>query len=229
MDLTPEERLFKVIQDNEASGNKSDAVLAHGESEGGSAPRRFRWKWRLPLGFGFGHAGAASGPAAGGPVLSVHTLNGILFVVLLALLSYFVVGQVLFRKPSGDKLKARAEAPSVVSLEIPAELFSVREVESRRDLLEERNVFQPTLAQGKPRAVQTPEFQPTSSNLSAVAGNLKLTGTFLSDRNEALIELLDEKRTVSVPEGGTIKGVTVKAVRSDAVILSDGVTEFVLQ
>lgn len=124
---------------------------------------------------------------------------------------------------------AKAQVSSAAPMEDPSELFEAREVDENYQTLADRNVFQPYRSQEKPRPVPTPEPQPAASNLAAIASTMKLSGTYLSDQNEVLIELLDEKRTVSVPQGGTLKGVTVKEVRSDSVVLSDGVTEFTLQ
>ena len=62
-----------------------------------------------------------------------------------------------------------------------------------------------------------------------MVSKLKLSGIYLGDTPEALIEDTEEKRTYTVNVGSQVKGLTVKEVHTESVVLSDGQSETVLR
>ncbi|MBI2094977.1 MAG: hypothetical protein HYT89_02285 [Candidatus Omnitrophica bacterium] len=151
---------------------------------------------------------------------SIHTVNRLLGLALAGFVAYFASSQFFLREDPADVFMKKASAMNAAALELPPDLFSVPD----KDLggVVQRNIFRPWKAAPPPSA--QPSAEPSNS-LVAIASTLKLSGIFLGDIPEALIEVTDEKKTYVVSKGMTIKGAQVKEVGPDAVILTDGQSE----
>ncbi len=243
-DLTPEERLFRIIQEGEKSEEGDDTLVvssgkpepakvsvpppptpAEGPQEGFSDRDIQAKKARR----------AVMSAASAAPFLqdalrrffSIRTINRLLAVSLSGFLVYFSASQFFLREDPAEVFMKKASAMNAAALELPPNLFSVED----KDLggVTQRNIFHPW-KELPPLAPVVPEKPAAPSNsLVSVAATLKLSGIFLGDIPEALVEVTDEKKTYVVSKGMTIKGIQVKEVRPDAVILTDGQSEVPLR
>jgi hypothetical protein len=115
-------------------------------------------------------------------------------------------------------------------LEVPAELFGVK---VSLDQVPQRNVFQPYKApEPKPEPVQAPVVAApvaVDNPLDVKLAQMKLSGLYMGDTPEALVEALDEKRTYAVKIGSEFKGLTVKDIKAEGIWFTNGKAEQLLK
>ena len=245
--LTPEERLFKIIQESEKPGKGDDTLVASSEpatERGGPGPAA------QPDG-----SGAAVGVQDPGvqmkkarralsldafvdeawvggmrrQVLSVRTLNRVLAACLGILALYFLGSQVFRRPPAAEFAKKTGAARPPV-LEMSSDLFSTQDVEKQIAEVGRRNIFQPWSEAARAAVAAVSPAAVSSEALSARVASLKLSGIYAEgDSPEALVEDTEEKKTYMVAPGSQFKGLTVKDVKEDSVLLTDGESEYILQ
>ncbi|MBF0253545.1 MAG: hypothetical protein HQL11_00225 [Candidatus Omnitrophica bacterium] len=162
--------------------------------------------------------------------LAVRNINAFLVVVLLAVTTYFVAEVFVMKATPEDRFVSRIstqiKAPSV--LDVPRDLFDLVDIEENGDVFAERNIFQPWTPKAIVAGENTAESEP-SARLSQVAGKLRLTGIYLSDHPEALIEDIEEQRTYTVGVGGLVKGIKIVKIEANGVVISDGNAELRLE
>jgi hypothetical protein len=241
-ELTPEERLFKIIQEAEKSG-KDDTLVASPDKEATSAsasavpardPREGFYD-RFLAGanehdVNVKKARRALLLAAGGAasrlsrLATLQTLNRALAGALTVAVLYLAISQITQESASAQFLR-KAEGLGMPPLELPADLASGGAAGDFAELAE-RDLFHPWKAEPPPAAApQAGVAVPAPASFS----QLKLSGIYLGEVPEALVEAVDEKKTYTVAAGSVVKGLTVKEVRADGVVLSDGRAEHVLQ
>lgn len=245
-ELTPEERLFKIIQEGEKSpADETLTVSSDKVSETPLADPFFETisteqVLKSPadnLSVNEIHAKKAvranaavrrllkDGALHG--MVSLQTANRALIATLGILLISFVSGQVFFRDSPGLEFMKKANAMGAPAIDAPSNLF---DVQVSAETFPPRNVFRPWKAPD-PAAAGSGDTATTlmPGALSGVISNLKLSGIYLSEIPEALIEAVDEKKTYSVRKGSEIRGLKVKEVKEDGVILTDGRVDQLLQ
>ena len=122
--------------------------------------------------------------------------------------------------------KANAMTPSP-PMELPPDLFSV---DVSKASVPERNVFQ-QYRPPAPKPVEAPKPDAVVENpstLSALA-NFKLTGIYMGEVPEALVETIDEQKTYALKAGSELRKVQVKEVKAEGVVFTDGKTEQLLK
>ena len=252
-ELTPEERLFKIIQEGEKSGEKDDTLISSTEkpelehletenripfSEGrdldqGVNLKKARRAMDLNLlpGQSFSLENFQS-------FLTVRHANRLLFAGLVVFLFYFVTNQFFLQTAPNGIFKNKIGVVAMPPFDPPANPLELGNLQSNLETMAKRNIFQPWKPPPPvaPATVPVPAGQPDpaanpapSPTLQGVISKLKLSGIYLGDIPEALIEDTDEKKTYTVYAGSQIKGVTVKEVSAESVVLSDGQSESVLQ
>lgn len=245
-DLTPEERLFKLIQEGEKTGEKDDTLIASPESGflkpiafeedtpagGGSLPapslteEEIHEKKATRAGSFRRYKTSSFTLESLQNVLSLKTLNRILGACFLLSLFYFVTSHGLVRESPGDDFMLKANAmPKATPVEVPANLFSVNVSGAS---VPQRNVFQPYRPPA-PKPVETAAAPPDVGALQAAIANLKLTGIYMGDTPEALVETVDEQKTYAVKVGSELKNLKVKNVRPEGVLFTDGKAEQMLK
>jgi type II secretory pathway component PulC len=140
---------------------------------------------------------------------------------LVSAVGLFVNQAFLNASPSEMFLKKANAAGSLPIDSVPTRLFDVN---LTTDSFPERNVFQPYRA-----PEPTPTSAPMMQTSASLGSNFRLSGIYLGENPEALIEAVDEKKTYSVTQGSVLKGLTIKEIRSDAVVITDGQSERTLQ
>lgn len=268
-ELTPEERLFKIIQESEKAEGKDDTLIVSSEKPASEEPAlskpdafpdessklgQFAQKLevhadplvidqeararrpaigmpkipgipRLPR---FHFSGPSSARQILGKFTTVKTTNYALTGVLAFLVFYFLTNQVFVKESSSADFMKRANAMTAPSLEYPSHLFGVDEVNKNLETVANRNAFQPWKPPA-PKPVDASGPVIPSGLLASVVPNLKLSGIYFGEQPEALIEATDEKRTHTVGVGGKIKGLTVKEIKPDGVVLTDGSAEQIIR
>lgn len=206
--ISPEERLFKVIQENKDSPRPP--------VEGRDSPPKNAAV----------EAGKIEKPAAGRRVfggLSVKlqnvdpkTVNKALVVVLAALIVLVVYYAV--------KKRYNIEKITGANLETPAQNFRAQTIENFKpaqfyiDEVKKRDVFHPPVE--KKIAVE-----PAKPALKELTKDFSLAGIYKGDYPEAMIEDKAAKKMYFLKEGDEIKGIKVKSILKDRVILRSGEEE----
>lgn len=249
-DLTPEERLFKIIQDGEKADEKSDTLSVSGRDadakeealleEGllskpsrplAASPEEKFSEEDLHLkkarrALSSLNAQELFGEKGFRRFLTIKTANRALLLTLVVLLIYFLNVQVITKASPNAEFLKKAGAGGAAPMNIPADLFSAR-LDSEE--LAKRNLFQPWRPL-PPSEANAPVAEAAAPQTTfSIMSTMKLSGVYLSDVPEALIEATDEKKTYAVKAGSVIKGLTVKAVKAEGVVLTDGKSEATLQ
>jgi len=242
---TPEERLFKIIQEGKASEDKEDTILSAPASAVVDLPmvlpslKKMLGETAAPAGEVHEKKAKRAMSVLNDPALmrgfgekffTIRTANRALLTCLITLSVYFIAIQFLWRESLGEAFIQKVNSIGVPSVRAVSSVLSVDDL--NRDLgdIRKRNLFQPWRA-------PDPESQPAqalsqgsaASPLSSAIGHLKLTGIYLSDKPEALIEAADEKKTYAVSTGSQLKGLKVKEIRADGVVVTDGQNETMLR
>ena len=222
-DLTPEERLFKIIQDSEKS-SEGDTLLVsdNKKNEELRAEAVFEddKKTEKPI----TEKGDSFFAGLGAKIFSIRFANRVLFVLFAGVLVFFVGHQFAAKYSPSDLFMKRANAMDVPVMHLPENFFVVQNL--NREAFSDRNVFKPW-KQPAPEATATATGP--SSTVATLAAQLKLSGIYQDAVPEALLEALDEKKTYVVSAGKQIKGLTVKEVKSNGVLVTDGQSEFLIQ
>lgn len=277
-DLTPEERLFKVIQESEKAREKDDTLIVSSEKTSVPPPSAAPTPAPEP-GFGFDselasglaetrrapepellsdlpepdiqakkarRAMALSAASAGSmlegllqKLFSLASINKFLSVIAIGLFLYFSLNHLFIRKSPVELFMKRADAMNAPAIEFSTDIFSTESIDRHAEALAKRNAFRPWApapppqpaagAAGSGGVAGPTAYSPPNSSLAAVSANLKLSGIYLSDIPEALVEVVDEKKTYAVSAGSKVKGLTVKEVKSTGVVFTDGQSEYFLQ
>ena len=250
-ELTPEERLFKIIQEGEKSGEKDDTLISsadkpeleHLEAEN-MAP--FSEGLGLDQGVNLKKARRAmdlglfpAQPFSAGnfqSFLTVRNANRVLFAGLAVFSFYFVMNQFFLQIAPGGLFKKHTGVVTMPPFDPPANPLSLDNLQSYLETMAKRNIFQPwkppapvPVAPAAPAGPASAAAPAPGANIQSVLSKLKLSGIYLGDTPEALIEDTEEKRTYTVYAGSQIKGLTVKEVHTESVVLSDGQSETVLR
>ncbi|MBI4432249.1 MAG: hypothetical protein HY592_02050 [Candidatus Omnitrophica bacterium] len=259
---TPEERLFKIIQESEEAKEKDDTLIvsstkpsepepaapqspvfedesvklgqfaekleAHPAAVALDEPHSDRPGRRFALPSFQSLQGARLSKQFFRRFATVKLVNHTLAGVLGVLMIYFLTNQVFTKEsPSADFLR-RANAMSTPNLELPPNLFNMQEVNQGVEVIANRNAFQPWKPPVPKVIVATGPVIPAGL-MQSVVPNLKLTGIYFGEQPEALIEAVDEQRTYTVSKDDKIKGIIVKEVKPDGVVLTDGAADHFLQ
>ena len=251
-DLTPEERLFKLIQEGEKAEDKDDTLIVSSDAglskpivfeegsasgdeaasleapSGGLSAGEIREKKAVRAGLMKRYTVPSFSMGSVQNVLSLRTLNRVLTASFLIVLIYFVASHAMTKSSVGGDFmqKANAMAPASVA-DIPSNLFSVR---IDPGSVPERNVFQP-YKPPTPKPVEAPAAAPVSNAgaLDGALSNFKLTGIYMGEIPEALVETNDEQKTYAIKEGSELRGVKVKAVKPEGILFTDGQSEQLLR
>lgn len=216
--ISPEERLFKIIQENKNSPPKD----RKGETDKAGRPTVLNWAGRLLGGIKRGRSGDGAVPAGtfgGLPVklqnVDPKTINKALGVILIALL-ILVVYYVINKRYNIEKITAAvssvpAQLPRSQAIEdFKPEQFYIAEVAKR-------DIFHPV---GTNLKVETGK-----STLKELTKDFSLAGIYQGEYPEAMIEDKNAKKTYFLKAGDEIKGIKVKSILKDGVILQYGEEE----
>ena len=237
---TPEERLFKIIQEG-----KADPLAEEGRgdllrerplvdkaavSDPAPPPATHEKKARRAMNIFNDPLVLRSLQRK---ILTSQTANRLLLTCLVTFFLYFVCTQFIWKESLSDAFmqKTGAVAPAPVSPEMLSGMSLGEDLGSDLSDVKKRNLFQPWRPpEPAPEAAASqPALAAPSGVLDTAASQLKLSGIYMSDEPEALLESTDEKKTYAVARGTEIKGVKVKEVRPDGVVLTDGQNEKVIQ
>ncbi len=231
-ELTPEERLFKIIQETERSGKEDTLVVSSAKIENSEFLTEQNFD-KIP-------ARSVSEPEPlrrpsfkikiGRPTIPV--VNKVLGASLMLMMAYLLVYQVIPKK----SMKIEPAVPSAgrsAGFEDARNLFALESVGQASQSIAARNVFRPYAPPPPPdpsqmAAADAKSSQPTGQ-LATVLANLRISGIFLGDAPEALVEVKDERKTYILPIGGEIRKIKVKDIRSDSIVFTDGQNDQVLQ
>jgi hypothetical protein len=244
-DLTPEERLFKIIQEGEKK--QDDTLIVSSEKTSSeeqeadvSMPAFKETVSDSPSQHEINIKKAFRAARTAGPdlfkvrsftgFLSVKNANRTLFATLLSLLFYFLVSQIFLKESIGSDFMKKANFGEAQMAGVPVELFN-QTVQIQPETLPKRKVFQPWKPAPPDAAAGQGESGGGAQGQGSLAGmtNLKLSGIYVGEDPEALIEAVDEKKTYTVGVGSEIRGLKVKKVSEEGVVLTDGQSERLLQ
>lgn len=233
-ELTPEERLFKIIQEGKADPaadeGKQDLLRDQPVVDGPPAealdPVHEKKARRAMTIFG--------DPAVINSLkkkfFTSQTGNRLLLTCFVTFFLYFLSTQFIWKDSMSDAFMQKTSAIGAVPAQPLSGLFSNDGVNEDLSEVKKRNLFQPWRPEPVAEAPAVAEApQSPSGTLAAAASQLKLSGIYMSDEPEALLEAIDEKKTYAVSKGSEIKGVQVKEVRADGVVLTDGQNDKVIQ
>lgn len=151
----------------------------------------------------------------------IEVINRSLAVVLVLLLGTFVYSTVLGR-PSIEKTIGNFPRPPVRSLEADQQAAFMSADEYVK-MVRQRDIFsreqRPTV---KSAALADKPDNPR------IKTDLQLVGIFFEAEPEVIIEDKTEKKTYFLKEGGNIKGIKIKSIREDRVILESNGVEWEL-
>ena len=228
---TPEERLFKIIQEGKSASvsvtENVPADISPEEDLSAREPEGLRVKKARRAKTVFDDAAIRG---LGKRFFTLETVNRLLLTCLITLFIYFASTQVLWKESLSDAFMQKSNALVMPPVGLSPELLSVGDLGTDLADVSKRNLFQPYRPPEPSAQAPVEAPPPTPGNiLSQVSGHLKLSGIYMSDEPEALLEATDEKKTYAVSAGSQIKGIKVKEVRADGVVLTDGQSEKVIQ
>jgi len=227
--ISPEERLFKVIQENKDSprpsmeGRDSPPKNAGGEAdkiEKPAAPGGIKHFFAGITGGKSGEA-LAGGGAFGGLSVKLQnvdpkTVNKALIVVLTALI-ILVVYYAVNKRYNIEKITG-------ATLEIPTQNFRAQAIEDFKpaqfyiEEVKKRDIFHPP---GE-KKIAVESAKPT---LKEMTKDFSLAGIYNGAYPEAMVEDKAAKKTYFLREGDEVKGIKVKSILKDKVILRYGEEE----
>jgi hypothetical protein len=151
----------------------------------------------------------------------IDVINRLLAIVLVVLLGAFIYSTVLGR-PSIEKTIRHFPSPPARSMKadnqgafMPAGEYV--KMSKQRDIFsrEQNAAVKNTAVADKP-------------DIARIKTDLQLVGIYFSEKPEVIIEDKSEKKTYFLKEGGNIKGIKVKSILQDRVILESGGLEWEL-
>ena len=250
--MTPEERLFKIIQNQESNQDETNlnslstdadlkANLATSKTESkavseksapdldgdaGASPEVQNRALSLKH-FLFANSGAAllSGLQQ---LFSLKVLNRVLALFTVALILLFVTDLFFIKSDPIELFFKKTNliaSPEQALADVPLAAGVIPDTQS----ISQRNVFRPWVQPQVAAPQVSVASDPSSGYSSKVLTNVKLVGIYMDDTPEALMEAVEEKRTYVVQAGSEIKGMKVKEIKAEGVVLSDGKEEYFLQ
>jgi hypothetical protein len=220
-DPTPEERLFRIIREGKAL-QAQDLPLPPTDPETAAGTVHVKKAKRAAMRLaesGFLRRFRKS-------FFTMRTVNGALATSLATLCMYFVVTQFLWKESLSATFMQKAAAPSAANSGTMPSLVMLGDLKQEIAPVKGRNLFQPW----KPDPVSESSAAPsTPQPPQGASGRFKLSGIYMSDPPEALLEAVDDKKTYAVTAGTEIKGIKIKEVRADGVVVIEGDTERLIQ
>lgn len=239
--LTPEERLFKIIQDAEKAPEDETLVVSSKAAAAADAPvpalepaaetEEHAADVNLKKATRAAKLGSLQSDTFWRDfrknIVSIPTLNRALSVVLAGLIAY-CVSVFMFKDPAAERFAKRGES-AFAAPQFPANLLPTGSYDF--STFASRNLFQPWRPPPppEPSAAAAQGSAAPTPQLSSALSNLKLSGVYIGDDPEALIEAIDEKKTYTVSKGSEIKGLKVVEVQPDGVLLTDGNSQQLLR
>ncbi|MBI3602388.1 MAG: hypothetical protein HY209_05800 [Candidatus Omnitrophica bacterium] len=213
--ISPEERLFDAIQE----GKKYPAGKKINPAQGlKSFLEGLTFKWR------------PSDLAAGGQRINLAAVTKILFIILVALIM-LVFYNVTRQRPSLSKLTAGVSTGGA-QLPGPKPIEEFNPVTVYLDEAKKRDLFHPIPPPAPPTPVVSlkEKVKPaaTAVDLRALIKNLTLSGIYQGQDVEVMVEDKTTKKTYFLKQGDEVKGMKVKAILKDRVILQLGTQEIEL-
>ena len=219
-DISPEERLFNVIHQGE------DTSLGQPRKGRTSAPKGF-WQ-RLVSGLGSSKPGEGKAQPKRFDTkshrLSLRAIKKILGLVLFLLILFLVYKLTYERQLMPDLTAVGPTDKRLLALGDDS-IEAFQDLDVYMQGLQEKDIFRATAIQREAKVEEVEEVEeaaPTGPNIQDIISDLSLGGIFEGQNMEAIVEDRSQQKTYFLKQGDEIKGVTVKEILSDRVILQMG-------
>ncbi len=202
-DFSPEEKLLNIIEQEEGGSVPTKSAQDIKDSAGPKIPIKniIDWfrriyiakKWSLSE-------------------LNLRLINRV-FAVFLAVLVIFLAADFIASRPNLKKIYPKVSGLAASTPLNKEPVTFLEPVSNYINASKKRDIFNPL-------SVMPPEkFKESASLLRDLIKDLSLVGIYWSRDPEAMIEHIKEKKTYFLKIGQTIKGIQVKAILKDRVIL----------
>jgi len=202
-DFSPEEKLLNIIEENEGGGAFKKSSKDIKDPDASKTPVKNLIEW---------FRGICSKRKWSLSELNLKLVNGLL-AALLAALVIFLAADFIASRPDLKKIYPKV---SDLAASIPLNKGSISLLEPVSNYItasKKRDIFNPL-------PVTLPEkLKENPSLLIDLIKDLRLVGIYWSEDPEAMIENAKEKKTYFLKIGQIIKGVKIKAILKDRVIL----------
>lgn len=151
----------------------------------------------------------------------IEVINRSLAIVLVLLLGAFIYSTVL-GQPSIEKTVRHFPRPPARSMKANNQ-EAFRSADEYVKMIKQRDIFS-----REPQATVKDAVVADKPDIPRTKTDLQLVGIYFSKEPEVIIEDKAEKKTYFLKEGGNIKGIKIKSIRQDRVILESNGTEWEL-
>jgi len=202
-DYSPEEKLLNIIEENEGGGVSAESAKDAKNPGGTKIPIKNILDWFY---------GIYSAKKRSFSELNLRLVNSVL-AAFLAVLVVFLAADFIISRPNLKKIYPKV---SDLAASIPLNRGFVSFLEPVSNYLnasKKRDIFNPLSLSPTEKSKESP------SVLIDLIKDLRLVGIYWSKDPEAMIEHTKEKKTYFLKIGQVIKGVKIKAILKDRVIL----------
>ncbi len=218
-EISPEERLFNAIQE----GKKGPVRRVGKKNTGGQGDFWNKLAALLKLSSSSEPSTIAPEGRSSTPAVNIKIVNAVLAIILILLICWVGYEAVYQRPEMSRVVVAPAANHSAVLPTEPVEEFKPLDVYLEE--VKKKDIFHAPAPEPQVAKEEAAKPVETGPDIKELIKNLSLAGIYEGQSLEAMIEDKELKKTYFVKPGDEIKGVKVKSVLKDRVILQLGTQE----